>query len=93
MKVFDFNNGLCFGIENPGKRARIIVYKDGVENVCRMESVKNLEHFIRSNEKRIFKGRLQLHKNPAEIEVEVKGKIGGKIKIEDFTNYLEMIKE
>ena len=74
------------------KSTRFTIYKEGVENVCRKESLKNLGRFLRSDEERIFKGRLQLYKNAGQIAVEVKGKLAGKITTEDFTGYLEKVK-
>ena len=69
-----------------------MVYKDGVENVCRKESFKSLERFIWSDEQKMFKERLQLDKYREEIDVVVKGKIAGKMKVEDFAGFLENIK-
>jgi hypothetical protein len=92
MTSIKLENGFSFAIERHEKRARLIVYKDGVENVCRMESFKNIERFIRADEERIFKGRLQLSKNSEEIVIEVKGEIAGKMMTENFTGYLEKVK-
>ena len=92
MIAIALDHGFSFAIEHFEKRARLIVYKGGVENVCRRESFKNLESFLRSDEESIFKGRLQLYKNAGEITVEVKGKLAGKITTEYFTVYLEKIK-
>jgi len=92
MTLLTLEHGFSFAIEQHEKQARLIVYKDGVENVCRRETFKNLERFIRSDSERIFKGRLQLYKNNGEIVIEVKGKIAGKMTTEDFRSYLEKVK-
>jgi len=89
MAAIKLNADFSFAIESDKKRARLIVYKGGVENVCRKESFKKLGQFIRSGEGRIFRGRLQLSKNQAGIAVEVMGKIEGMINVDDFINCLE----
>jgi hypothetical protein len=89
MAALKLDNDFSFAIERGQKRVRLIVYKGGVENVCRKESVKKLGQFIGSDEDRIFKGRLQLLKTPAGIAVEVKGKIEGVMTMGDFINCLE----
>jgi hypothetical protein len=68
-----------FGIGKLDKKVRLIVYRDGVENVCRMESAKKLEKFVQSGEGHLFKGRLQLYRQGDEIGVIVKGKIAGTV--------------
>ncbi len=92
MIAITLDHGFSFAIEHFEKRARLIVYKDSVENVCRRESLKNLEGFILSDDEKLFKGRLQLYKNSEEIVIEVKGEIAGKMTIKDFTSYLERVK-
>jgi len=92
MITITLEHGFSFAMEHTGKRARLIIYKAGVENVCRMETFKNIERFIRSDDEKIFKGRLQLHKNSDEIVIEVKGEIAGTMTLEDFTSYLEKVK-
>jgi hypothetical protein len=89
MAVIKLPNDFSFTIEHDEKRVRLIVYKSGVENVCRKESIKKIRQFIVSDKGRMFKGRLQLIKTPAGIAVEVKGKIEGVIRVEDFTGCLE----
>jgi hypothetical protein len=64
-------------LENNNGKARLIAYKDGVENVCRRESLKTPERFILSDQSTIFECRLQLRNNKDGIAVEVKGKVGG----------------
>ncbi len=92
MALVKLNDDMVFTIERTEKRVRLIVYKGGVENVCRMETFKNIERFILSDEDRIFKGRLQLHKNVAGIGIIVKGKLTGTINAKEFLNCLEEIK-
>ena len=86
MALVKLNDDMVFTIERTEKRVRLIVYKGGVENVCRMETFKNIERFILSDEDRIFKGRLQLHKNVAGIGIIVKGKLTGTINAKEFLN-------
>ena len=93
MTALILDDGLSFAIENNEKRARLIVYKDGVENVCRKETLKNLVRFMLSDEKRLFEGRLQLVKDAAGIGIEVKGQVAGTIKAEEFLNYLETLEK
>jgi hypothetical protein len=92
MKAIPLNHNLQFTIENHGNKARLIVYKDGVENVCRKEAFGKLHSFITSNEKTLFGGRLRLHKNMEGIAIEIKGKIEGVIKSDDFLKYLSDVK-
>lgn len=92
MTLLKLDHGFSFAIEHYEKRVRLIIYKDGVENVCRRESFKNLERFIWSNEESIFKGRLQLRRNSEGIVLVVKGKIVGKMTTEEFASYLEKVK-
>jgi hypothetical protein len=81
-----------FSIELDKNKVRLIVHKGEVENVCRIVDLKKLEHFILTDEKNLFNGRLQLHKNIRGLAIEVKGKIAGIIKMEDFINYLGTFK-
>jgi hypothetical protein len=92
MTPIKLDNGFSFAIEPCEKRARSIVYKGGVENVCRRESLENLERFILSDDGKIFRGRLQLHKNGGKIVIGVKGEIAGKMTINDFASYMEKVK-
>jgi len=92
MTQLKLEHGFSFAVEQFEKRVHLIVYKDGVENVCRRESFKNLERFILSDDEKLFKGRLRLYKNSKAIVIEVKGEIAGKMKAEDFTDYLEKVK-
>jgi hypothetical protein len=92
MNPVKLNEDMVFTVDRCEKRVRLIVYKGGVENVCRKETFKNIERFILSDEDGIFKGRLQLHKNIAGIGIKVKGKLIGTINAKEFLNCLEEIK-
>ena len=92
MENLKLSDGHSLGIENGGKRVRLIVYNGGVENVCRKESLKKLEDFAQSGDNHLFKGRLQLFKDEVGINVDVKGKIVGRIPTADFINYLNKAK-
>ncbi len=71
-----------------GKKVRLAVSEQGVENVCRLETIKNLDKFAVSREEHLFKGRLQLHKDETGIKVIVKGEIVGIISEDLFKNVL-----
>jgi hypothetical protein len=88
MMPFLLNNELKFAIERDKKQVRLVVYKSEQEYVCRKESSGKLERFLRGDEDRIFKGRLQLCKNIDGIGIEIKGELVGVISINDFENYL-----
>ncbi|TWJ04322.1 hypothetical protein JN11_00030 [Mucilaginibacter frigoritolerans] len=88
MKSITITDDLQLVVENCDNKARLIVYKDGVENVCRKEGFGKLQRFITSDEKTMFGGRLRLHKNMEGIAIEIKGKIEGVIKAEDFLKLL-----
>jgi len=78
-----------FDIEINGKNLRLVVYDNSVEKVCRKTTLKSLFEFIQSGENHLFKGRLQLFKNPNAIIIEVKGQMVGEIKAETLLNCLE----
>jgi hypothetical protein len=85
MEIAKFDNGLSIWIEHTEKQARLVIYKDGVENVCRKSTIRKLRQFIQSDEQRLFKGRLQLHRDiNGMIAVDVKGKIAGVVPAEHF---------
>ena len=84
MDQIALKNGYFLGIERIESRARLVIFEGNVEKVCRKESVKKLKDFVQSGENQLFKGRLQLHKNPAGISVLVKGEIVGEICGEDM---------
>ena len=89
MLSFPLNNNHNFVIESYEKRFRLIVFKDGLELVCRKESSKNLAAFLSSSNGQIFKGRLQLIKENTIINIQVKGDVIGAISEMDFRNILQ----
>lgn len=76
------------GIELHPPKARLIVFNNGVEWICRLESLKNLNQFFQSPQGRLFKGRLQLAKYQQDIGIEVKGKQLGIINVAYFEQCL-----
>ena len=82
--MIKLDNDHSFAVELSGKKARLIVYKGGVENVCRKESLKNIKEFIQSGGNHLFKGRLQLQKNTKGTGVIVKGEMIGMINDDDL---------
>ena len=92
MTPLKLNEAYSLAIEPSQKKVRLVVYKNGVENVCRRDTIVHLEHFILSDEERIFKGRLQLCKSGDSLNVEVKGDTIGTLKFNDFINFLEQAK-
>ncbi|HEY4322735.1 MAG TPA: hypothetical protein VGN20_02085 [Mucilaginibacter sp.] len=92
MIALKLNNEFSFAIERCEKRARLIVYKNGLEDVCRKETFGNLQRFILADQGHLFKGRLQLDKNEGNIKVEVKGELIGIINNDDFGDFLEDVK-
>ena len=89
MNILKLDNEHAFSIENLDKQVRLIVYNNGVENVCRKSTLKNLSTFIQSGENHLFKGRLQLNKVAGGIGVVVKDRLVGEIATDDFINCLE----
>lgn len=89
---FKLSDALLLEVEPAGNRVRLVVYNGGVENVCRLESVKNIISFIRGNDIQLFKGRLQLHKADGGIAVVVKGQLEGEILVDDLMACLEAVK-
>ncbi|HWZ01982.1 MAG TPA: hypothetical protein VNX40_00155 [Mucilaginibacter sp.] len=75
-------------VEISGKTARLAIYENSVEKVCRKTTLKSLFEFMQSDENHLFKGRLQLFKNLEEITVLVKGEPVGEIKAETLLNCL-----
>jgi len=71
------------------KKARLVVYNNGVENVCRKSTLKDLAVFMQSGENHLFKGRLQLHKVNSSINILVKGSKVGEIPVSGFLSYLQ----
>ncbi|MDB5088678.1 MAG: hypothetical protein JWR09_2672 [Mucilaginibacter sp.] len=92
MNILKLDNEHAFSIENLDKQVRLVVYNNGVENVCRKSTLKNIGRFIQSGDNHLFKGRLQLNKMTDGIGVVVKDSLVGKITMEDFMNCLENAK-
>ena len=92
MKTLKLNDSYTLALENQEKKVRLVVYNNGVENVCRKSTIKNLTTFIQSGENHLFKGRLQLNKIPGGIGVVVKDSLVGEIVTSDFINCLENAK-
>ena len=67
------NREFSFTIEPGQKRARLIIYKHGVENVCRKKNVGKLQQFLKSGEGPLIKDHLRFHKNALGISAPVKG--------------------
>jgi hypothetical protein len=59
VSVIQLEENHTFSIEPQNKRVRLVVYKSGVEKVCRLETRKKLQKFLLSDENHLFKGRLQ----------------------------------
>ncbi|MCR8557938.1 hypothetical protein KXD93_09810 [Mucilaginibacter sp. BJC16-A38] len=89
MKFLNLNSGYTFALENLEKKARLVVYNNGVENVCHKSTLKSLVQFIQSGDNHLFRGRLQFHKDEVGINIMVKGNIVGEISLPKFTNYLQ----
>ena len=84
------NEALDFAVELHEKQARLVIYKNQEEYVCRKETISHLKRFLKAEEMRIFKGRLQLWKKATDIFVEVKGETVGIIPADLLENYLEI---
>lgn len=74
MQQLILNSKHVLVFEPSVSKIRIVVLEDGIESVCRKETLKNLKRFLTSKETKIFKGRLQLHKINDAIEIIVKDK-------------------
>ncbi len=89
MSSFTLNDNYSFAIVPFKKKLRLIVFKDGLENVCRKEILKNIVAFLSLPNGQIFNGRLQLIKENTTIQIQVKGDIIGAITETDFRNILQ----
>jgi hypothetical protein len=89
MNSLKLNNAHSLTIEPEGKRVRVVVYNNGLEEVCRKEYLSKLIRFIGSDQEQVFKGRLRLFKTAKGIVVEVKNEIAGYISTNDFLNFLK----
>ncbi|RZK58094.1 MAG: hypothetical protein EOO87_01175 [Pedobacter sp.] len=74
MQQLILNSKHVLVFEPSGSKIRIVVLEEGIESVCRKETLKNLKRFLTSKETKIFKGRLQLHKVNDAVEIIVKDK-------------------
>ena len=92
MNILTLDNGYDLAIENADKKIRLVVYNNGVENVCRKSTLKNIATFVQSGENHLFKGRLQLQKENSGINILVKGSKVGEIPIQGFLSYLQQFK-
>lgn len=93
MTKLQLSMDLYFSVEPYEKKARLIVYQNKEELVCRKETFKNLESFLQTKEARIFKGRLQLNKINQQIHIEVKGEVIGSISNVELKNMIENCKQ
>ena len=88
MNGLKLNETQWLAIQPFNKRLRLIVYNNGMEEVCRKEYTRNLRRFLLDDEPRLFKGRLQLLRGDLGINVMVKGCLIGTIDAENLLNYL-----
>ena len=88
MKRYKINNTLELAAEIEGDKARIIVFENNKEWVCRKERISVLKLFLEIPEAKIFKGRLQLKKDKEAIKIIVKKEIIGKIYVPAFRQLL-----
>ena len=91
MNGLKLNEAQNLLIERDQKRLRLVVYKNGDEEVCRKEYLRNINRFLLTENNRLFKGRLQLNKIADRIDVVVKGKTAGSIYADVFSDYLRTI--
>lgn len=74
MENIILNDNLKLSFEKLPNIIRLVVSKDNEEWVCRKEKLKNLFSFLEFQQRRLFKGRLQLIKFDDKIEIQVKNK-------------------
>lgn len=89
MNILKLDDGYDLAVENMDKKVRLVVYNNGVENVCRKSTIKSIAAFVQSGENHLFKGRLQLHRANGGINILVKGRKVGEIPVPGFLNYLQ----
>ncbi|TKC10321.1 hypothetical protein FA048_09005 [Pedobacter polaris] len=89
MRQIILNEKLTLSFETLDKGVRLIISEADMELVCRKETYKNLQNFLKADEINIFKGRLQLHKRNEIIEVVIKNKPSAIISTNDFKNVLD----
>jgi hypothetical protein len=92
MKSMILHNGYELMFEADKNMVRLVITENGREYVCRKESFKNLETFLQTAKSNIFKGRLQLYKDPENVHVQVKGEMVGKIVVSRFQKELTELK-
>jgi hypothetical protein len=71
--AFPLQQGILFHIELYENRLRLVIRKDGEEWICRKESFRNLYAFLKTEDSRLFKGRLQLVKQQQQVQIIAKG--------------------
>jgi hypothetical protein len=71
--AFPLQQGISFHIETHENRLRLVLQKDGEEWICRKESFRSLYAFLKTEDNRLFKGRLQLVKQQQQVQIIVKG--------------------
>lgn len=91
MQKIALNGQLTLSFEPLGKKVRLIVSTIDEELVCRKETIKNLEAFLKQDETHIFKGRLQLNKHGDVIELNIKKKPTALISAQDFEKILNKL--
>ncbi|MEM9545208.1 MAG: hypothetical protein AAGA77_04510 [Bacteroidota bacterium] len=89
---YKLNNTFTFAVEPYEKKARLVVFDGDDEFVCRKERIPVLNEFLELMEGKIFKGRLQLVKEQATINIIVKGDLAGSIAMNDFKREIEKLK-
>jgi len=88
MDLLKLTDEYDMAIERHEKKARLVIYLNGVENVCRKGSIGQIERFFSSGDRQLFKGRLQLHKREGDLSIEVKGKSIAVVKNGKFLEFL-----
>ncbi|MCX2574244.1 hypothetical protein [Pedobacter sandarakinus] len=77
MLQFILNKKFTLAFEALENKLRLVLFEGDEELVCRIEKLKNLQHFLAEDQTHLFKGRLQLSKRGGVIEVLVKQKSVG----------------
>lgn len=90
MDNIRLDNKFTFSVEPYNGKLRFVVNEHGREYACRVERKKAIESFLLADTARIFKGRLQLHKERKEITVEIKGEVVGTILLSSFKKMLQL---
>lgn len=82
------NEQLILAFEPFGKSVRLVLSAGNEELVCRKETIKKLQAFLKLEENHIFKGRLQLDKHGDIIELQLKNKPTALVSVKDFEQIL-----